>query len=96
MVRAMLEERFALRVHNEQRERAVYALTVAARDGTLDAIVLTGAHPDRSGGAEALALRLDVPVLAPPDAARGLPHPIEPYTDAAAIPYGDTPVPLPG
>ena len=33
MVRAMLEDRFQLRVHNEQRERSVYALMLARRDG---------------------------------------------------------------
>jgi uncharacterized protein (TIGR03435 family) len=35
MVRAMLEDRFQLKTHDEQRERPVYALTLARRDGTL-------------------------------------------------------------
>lgn len=35
MVRAMLADRFHLKVHDEQRERPVYALTLARRDGML-------------------------------------------------------------
>jgi uncharacterized protein (TIGR03435 family) len=35
MVRAMLDERFQLKVHDEQRDRPVFALMLARRDGTL-------------------------------------------------------------
>lgn len=33
LIRAMLEDRFQLRVHNEQRERPIYELVLASRDG---------------------------------------------------------------
>ena len=37
MIAAMLEDRFQLRVHNEQRERPIYALVLASPDGRLGA-----------------------------------------------------------
>jgi uncharacterized protein (TIGR03435 family) len=33
LIAAMIEERFQVRVHNEQRERPIYALVLASRDG---------------------------------------------------------------
>ncbi len=35
MIRTMLQDRFQLRTHDEQRERPIYVLTLASRDGKL-------------------------------------------------------------
>ena len=35
LIAGMIEDRFKVRVHTEQRERPVYTLTLASRDGTL-------------------------------------------------------------
>ena len=66
---------------------------VDAHDGVIEAIVLTGAHPDHSGGGEALALRLGIPIVAPASAVRRLPHEVVVCEDLADIPFGDTPIP---
>ena len=49
--------------------------TVAAAGGRLVAIALTHVDPDHAAGAEALALRLELPILAGPGAGHDLPVP---------------------
>jgi glyoxylase-like metal-dependent hydrolase (beta-lactamase superfamily II) len=85
------DRRFVLVDHGDPSEDAADAAlrTVDDERGQLDAIVLTSSHPDNAGGAEALALRLGIPVYAAADARRRLPHDVEPLTDGARIPLGD-------
>jgi uncharacterized protein (TIGR03435 family) len=45
MIRTLLEERFQLRVHNEVRERRIYALVIPRRDGQLGAASRTPSKP---------------------------------------------------
>jgi 8-oxo-dGTP pyrophosphatase MutT (NUDIX family) len=86
--------RFVLVDHGDPSEEAANRVLQRIEDegGTLEAIVLTSPHPDRAGGAEALALRLGIPVLAPRGARRRLPHDVEEYDDPAAVGYGDVPL----
>lgn len=65
---------------------------VAARGGTISAIALTHADPDHHGGAEGLAERLVVPVLAGPGAGRRLPYPIIELGGTDVIQVGDVPL----
>ncbi len=64
----------------------------ARRDGAIVAIALTSVDPDHHGGAEALAERLAVPVLAGPGAQRRLPYAIEEVVDGAVLEHGDVPL----
>ena len=65
---------------------------VMARGGAIAAIALTHADPDHHGGAEGLAERLGVPVLAGPGAARSLPYQIVEIGDGDVIHVGDVPL----
>jgi len=65
---------------------------VSARGGAIAAIALTHADPDHHGGAEGLAERLGVPVLAGPGAARRLPYEIVEVGDGDVIHVGDVPL----
>jgi glyoxylase-like metal-dependent hydrolase (beta-lactamase superfamily II)/8-oxo-dGTP pyrophosphatase MutT (NUDIX family) len=65
---------------------------VAARGGAITAIALTHADPDHHGGAEGLAERLGVPVLAGPGADRRLPYPIIELGGTDVIQAGDVPL----
>ena len=65
---------------------------VAARGGAIAAIALTHADPDHHAGAENLAERLDVPVLAGPGAGRRLPYPIIELGGTDVIHAGDVPL----
>jgi 8-oxo-dGTP pyrophosphatase MutT (NUDIX family) len=87
-------ERFVLVDHGDPADQVADAVLerVDAEGGRLEAIVLTAPHPDQAGGAEALALRLDIPILAPRGASRRLPHDVAEYDDLASIPYGDVPL----
>jgi glyoxylase-like metal-dependent hydrolase (beta-lactamase superfamily II)/8-oxo-dGTP pyrophosphatase MutT (NUDIX family) len=62
--------------------------TVAADGGRLAAIALTHADPDHAAGAEALALRFDLPILAGPDAGRDLPFVVRELVDGERIEAG--------
>ena len=64
----------------------------AGRAGEIRAIALTHADPDHHGGAEGLAERLGVPVLAGPGAARRLPYEIVEVGDGDVIHVGDVPL----
>jgi glyoxylase-like metal-dependent hydrolase (beta-lactamase superfamily II) len=59
------------------------------RGGRIAAIALTHADPDHAAGAEALALRLDVPIFAGPGARRPLPYDVVELPDGARVPAGD-------
>jgi 8-oxo-dGTP pyrophosphatase MutT (NUDIX family) len=58
----------------------------AERRGTVRAIVVTQPDPDHAGGAEALAIPLQVPVMAAPGAGRRLPYAIRELADGEALP----------
>ena len=62
--------------------------TVAADGGRLAGIALTHADPDHAAGAEALALRLELPILAGPGAGRELPYLIRELADGERIGAG--------
>jgi len=87
-------ERFVLVDHGDPAEEAADLVieAVVDRGGRLEALALTSPHPDQSGGAEALALRLDIPVFALTGAARRLPHATRELDDGAAVPHGDVPL----
>lgn len=69
-------------------EAAIDAIEVAAarRAGTIRAIVLTSAEPARAAGAEALAIPLEIPILAAPGAGRLLPYETRPLADGEHLP----------
>ena len=60
----------------------------AAAGGRIVAIALTHVDPDHAAGAEALALRLDLPILAGPGAASDLPYPVRELADGERIGAG--------
>ena len=62
------------------------------RGAHLEAVALTSPHPDQSGGAEALALRLGIPVFALAGAGRRLPHVTRELEDGTVLPCGDVPL----
>lgn len=59
---------------------------VAATGGRLVAIALTHADPDHAAGAEALALRLGLPVLGGPRAGRDVPYDVRELGDGEVLP----------
>lgn len=69
-------------------EAALGAIEAAAarRGGTIRAVVLTSAEPARAAGAEALAIPLELPILAAPDAGRHLPYETRPLADGERLP----------
>jgi glyoxylase-like metal-dependent hydrolase (beta-lactamase superfamily II)/8-oxo-dGTP pyrophosphatase MutT (NUDIX family) len=69
---------------------------VVARGGEIAAIALTHADPDHHGGAEGLAERLAIPVLAGPGATRRLPYQIVEVGDGDVIHVGDVPLQVVG
>jgi endoribonuclease LACTB2 len=72
---------------------------VAARRGEITAIALTHADPDHHAGAEGLAERLGIPVLAGPGAGRRLPYAVVEVGEHDVIQVGDVPlqvIPTPG
>ena len=72
---------------------------VASRGGAITAIVLTHADPDHHGGAEGLAERLSIPVLAGSGAGRRLPYSVIEVGEHDVIQVGDVPrqaIPTPG
>jgi endoribonuclease LACTB2 len=67
---------------------------VAAEGGRLVAIAITHADPDHAAGAEVLALRLDLPILAGPGAGRDLPYLVRELGDGERLGVGDVPIEL--
>jgi glyoxylase-like metal-dependent hydrolase (beta-lactamase superfamily II)/8-oxo-dGTP pyrophosphatase MutT (NUDIX family) len=69
------------------------AIAIAAeRGGSIAAIALTQVDPDHAGGAEGLALTLDVPIFAGPGAGRPLPYAVQPVGDGERLTVSDAPV----
>lgn len=60
--------------------------TAVDRKGRIRAVVLTRPDPDHAGGAEALAIPLEVPVLAAPGAGRHLPYEVRELADGDRLP----------
>ncbi|MFL5775982.1 MAG: MBL fold metallo-hydrolase [Chloroflexota bacterium] len=71
-------------------EAADAILAAVAADGSrLVTIALTHTDPDHAAGAEALALRLHVPILAGPGAGRDVPYVVRELADGERIAVGD-------
>ncbi|HET7728172.1 MAG TPA: MBL fold metallo-hydrolase [Candidatus Limnocylindrales bacterium] len=68
---------------------------IAARGGRLEAIALSDTGPDRAAGAEGIALRTGVPILAPTGSAAALPYAVVEVDPGAPVPYADVEVRLP-
>ena len=68
-------------------DRAV--VIAAERDATIEAVALTHVDPDHAAGAEAVAERLGIPVLAGPGGGRPLPYPVRELADLEPLPAGD-------
>ncbi|HEV7604907.1 MAG TPA: MBL fold metallo-hydrolase, partial [Candidatus Limnocylindrales bacterium] len=64
----------------------------ASRGGAIEAVALTHVDPDHAGGAEALALRLGIPILAGPGGGRPLPYAVRELADLEMLPVGDVPL----
>jgi glyoxylase-like metal-dependent hydrolase (beta-lactamase superfamily II)/8-oxo-dGTP pyrophosphatase MutT (NUDIX family) len=60
-----------------------------AAGGSIEAVALTHIDPDHAAGAEAVALRFGIPVLAGPDAGRPLPYEIRTLGDGERLAFGD-------
>ena len=61
----------------------------AASGGDIVAIALTHVDPDHAGGAEGLALRLDLPIYTGPGGGRPLPYAVRELADGERITDGD-------
>jgi len=64
----------------------------AAAGGTIEAVALTHVDPDHAAGAEAVAWRLGIPVLAGPGGGRPLPYGVRELTDGESLDAGDVPI----
>ena len=86
-------ERFVLVDHADPSDAAADAVIAAVGGpGRLAAIALTSPAPDHSAGAEGLALRLGIPILAGRGARRRLPHEVVELDDEALVDAGDVPL----
>ena len=66
------------------------ALEIAAsRGGAIEAVALTHVDPDHAAGAEAVAERLGIPVLAGPGGGRPLPYAVRELADLESLDAGD-------
>ncbi len=74
----------------EGQDRAIEE--AARRGGAIAAIALTHAAPDHAAGAEAIALRLGVPVHVGPGGGRHLPYATVELGDGGSIDAGDVPL----
>ncbi|MFL5714843.1 MAG: MBL fold metallo-hydrolase, partial [Chloroflexota bacterium] len=61
----------------------------AERRGAIQAIAVTHADPDHAAGAEALAERLGIPIVAGPGGGRSLPYGVREIGDLEVIGHGD-------
>jgi glyoxylase-like metal-dependent hydrolase (beta-lactamase superfamily II) len=69
------------------------AIAVAAeRGGSIVAVAITSGDPDHAGGAEAMALIAEAPVLGGPGAGRALPYPVREVADQEWLDAGDVPI----
>jgi 8-oxo-dGTP pyrophosphatase MutT (NUDIX family) len=76
---------------NDEAAEAILGV-VAGRHATVDAVLVTRATPDRAAGAEGLALRLGVPVLAPDPARRRLAGTTRALLPGEVAKAGDLPI----
>jgi glyoxylase-like metal-dependent hydrolase (beta-lactamase superfamily II)/8-oxo-dGTP pyrophosphatase MutT (NUDIX family) len=74
---------------SEEAARAIID-TIAALGGRPARIALTHVDPDHAAGAEGLALRLDIPILAGPGAGRWLPFEVDERADGESIEVAGT------
>jgi glyoxylase-like metal-dependent hydrolase (beta-lactamase superfamily II)/8-oxo-dGTP pyrophosphatase MutT (NUDIX family) len=72
----------------DQSDAAADAIlgAVDVAGGRVVAIALTHVDPDHAGGAEGLAIRLDVPILAGPGSGRDVPFDVRELADGARLP----------
>jgi glyoxylase-like metal-dependent hydrolase (beta-lactamase superfamily II)/8-oxo-dGTP pyrophosphatase MutT (NUDIX family) len=63
-----------------------------SRGGSIAAVALTQADPDHAGGSEALAVMLDIPVIAGAGAGRALPYEVREVADGTTLALGDVPL----
>jgi hypothetical protein len=73
---------------SEEAVRLIEA-TVARRNGTIRAVLLTAPDPDHAAGAEMLAIPHEIPVLVAPGAGRHLPYAVVELGDGDPLP-GDS------
>ncbi len=73
---------------SDEAAEAVIALA-ARHDARIAAILLTAPVPDHAAGAESLALRLDVPILASPGASAVLSSEVVPIEDGDVLGFAD-------
>jgi glyoxylase-like metal-dependent hydrolase (beta-lactamase superfamily II)/8-oxo-dGTP pyrophosphatase MutT (NUDIX family) len=59
------------------------------RDARIRAVAISHVDPDHHGGAEAIAMTLDVPIFAGPGAAAALPYDVTELSDGRRLPVGD-------
>jgi glyoxylase-like metal-dependent hydrolase (beta-lactamase superfamily II)/8-oxo-dGTP pyrophosphatase MutT (NUDIX family) len=69
-----------------------FAAAAAEAGGRIVAVVVTAALPEHIGGAEAMAIRLDVPILAGAQGAARLPFEVRRLADGDRLPVGDLPL----
>jgi glyoxylase-like metal-dependent hydrolase (beta-lactamase superfamily II)/8-oxo-dGTP pyrophosphatase MutT (NUDIX family) len=60
------------------------------RGGVVRGVAITHADPDHHGGAEAIAMTLDIPIFAGAGAGTGLPYEVIELADGEPVPVGDT------
>jgi glyoxylase-like metal-dependent hydrolase (beta-lactamase superfamily II) len=65
------------------------ALEIAASHGAIEAVALTHVDPDHAAGAEAVAQRLGIPVLAGPGGGGPLPYTVRELADLERLDAGD-------
>jgi glyoxylase-like metal-dependent hydrolase (beta-lactamase superfamily II) len=72
-------------------EAVVDTLTDLAgeRRGAVRGVAITHADPDHYGGAEQVAMTLDIPIFAGPGAGNALPYDVTQLTTGEAVPVGD-------
>jgi glyoxylase-like metal-dependent hydrolase (beta-lactamase superfamily II)/8-oxo-dGTP pyrophosphatase MutT (NUDIX family) len=68
-------------------ERAIEIAKAAG--GSIEAVALTHVDPDHAAGAEAVALRLGIPVLAGPRGGQPLPYDVREVDDGELLGFGD-------
>lgn len=69
------------------------AVTIArSRGGRIEAVALTQADPDHAAGSEALAVELDIPIIAGAGAGRALPYEVREVVDDSILTFGDVPL----
>lgn len=68
---------------------SAYLEAAAAAGGEIVAIALTHVDPDHAGGAEGIALRLEIPIHVGPGGGRDLPYPVRELSDGQPLTEGD-------